>query len=215
MQIFYTDKGKVFECQITVEGSSIGDTRARVIMEVGNKSLIFNGKIDENGKCSFSIPALKDYNIHGDGKIIMEVIAETTLFEPFSDQIEIKESKKVGVTIIDTNNKKEIKEKISVKIISKAEENKINDPFIEKKKIIIDKLNGGIKNINEKVLKSFTPSENVKNFSKLFEKIIDTKNIKEYQYIFENIDIKKLEKLNLMVGGSPFIKVNNNRFLKL
>ena len=43
----YTDKKENFECKIYLEGASLTDATARLILENENVSLIFKGDIDK------------------------------------------------------------------------------------------------------------------------------------------------------------------------
>ena len=194
MLTFFTDKGKNFECEILIEGASIDNTKARIIFEVSNRKFIFDGKIDSNGKCVFDIPALKEYNIKGNGNCKMEVISEATIFEPFNDEIEIKESKKVEVKLIESKDNINSKIKVNIKNIEKEvpikevikETKKISEE--DKKKLhIIEKLSEKINQLKESEIKGYKPSKNIIEFSKQFENIINKKDILKYQYIFENL----------------------------
>ena len=190
MQVFYTDKGKIFECEIAIEGSSINNTKARMIFEVSNKKFIFEGKIESSGKCSFDIPALKEYNIKGNGTLVMEVIAESTVFEPFNDEIEIKESKKVEVKIVES--KENTTPKLSVNVITKqaiveTKQEKLIDEELEKRKSIIKKVAGKIGKITESNLRGYKPSQKIVEFSKQFEGIVNKKDMIKYQYLFDRL----------------------------
>ena len=60
MYILYTDKQEVFECSISLEGASVKNSQARLIVESDNLNLLFKGTIDSNGKCTVPIKKLKN-----------------------------------------------------------------------------------------------------------------------------------------------------------
>jgi len=119
MQKFYTDKTKLFECQISVVDdtgkSNLQETKARLILEFGNnKNYLFHGKIDEFGKCQFHVPALKETEAN-EGQVKLEVISESTYDESWSDDFIVTTDKKIQVEVV--NNEKEIiKERIKPKV---------------------------------------------------------------------------------------------------
>ena len=101
MYIVYLDQPKTFECSIQLEGASISNSKARLIMETKEGlNFIFNGKISENGKVSIPISKLKNIiKEEQRGKIILEVIADDVYFSPWSSDFETALMKKVQVTV--------------------------------------------------------------------------------------------------------------------
>ncbi len=57
MYKLFTDKPETFECDIKIEGASLSNSKARLVVETTDYSLLFNGKINSNGKSS--IPIMK------------------------------------------------------------------------------------------------------------------------------------------------------------
>jgi hypothetical protein len=119
MYKLFTDKPETFECDIKIEGASLSNSKARLVVETTDYSLLFNGKINSNGKCSIPIKKLKgliDETSKGD--IRLEVIAEDTYFTPWESKFEIEASKKVTVEVkSQTSDKQVIKETVQVKNI--------------------------------------------------------------------------------------------------
>lgn len=121
MELFYTDKGKTFECQIQVEGADINETTARLVLMFENKrNLIFFGDVNADGTCEIKVPALKELK-ESKGTAVLEVISESTFFEPWESEFELKTSKKVTVEVKSSNAKplrenktKDEKPKVSV-----------------------------------------------------------------------------------------------------
>ena len=123
MYKLFTDKSEVFECDIKIKGASLQNSKSRLVIETNNYSLMFNGKIDSNGKCSIPIRKLKgliDESVKGNIKL--EVIAEDTYFTPWESTFEIESSKSVTVEVKSQTDKDIITEdKIEVKAKLKKE----------------------------------------------------------------------------------------------
>lgn len=100
MYRLFTDKVEVFECQIQLEGASLKDSQARLIIESPEVSLLFQGKIDNLGNCQIPIKKLKGLlDESTEGKIKLEVIAEDTYFTPWSSDFKVTASKQVTVEV--------------------------------------------------------------------------------------------------------------------
>ena len=59
MYKLYTDKQELFECDIQLEGASLTDSKARLVIETEDISLLFKGKINKGGKCQIPVKRLK------------------------------------------------------------------------------------------------------------------------------------------------------------
>ena len=44
MYKLFTDKSELFECYIKIEGASLSNSKARLVVETNEYSLMFNGK---------------------------------------------------------------------------------------------------------------------------------------------------------------------------
>ena len=118
MYKLFTDKTELFECDIKLQGASLNKSKARLVVETSDYSLLFNGSISSQGKCEIPIRKLKGL-IDEDttGNIRLEVIAEDTFFTPWESDFEVETSKKVTVEIKSQQNKKPILEtKVKVKV---------------------------------------------------------------------------------------------------
>lgn len=140
MQKFYTDKTKIFECNISVDGTSIKETKTRLLLQFpNNKTLLFHGKINESGKCEIVVPALKHID-ECEGEAILEVIAESTYFESWRDKFELKTDKRVVVEVVESE-KEIIQEtitepRVAVVIKEDVEEPKAK-PVVKKQTAVI------------------------------------------------------------------------------
>jgi hypothetical protein len=104
MYKLFTDKAELFECDIKIEGASLSNSTARLVVETNDYSLMFNGKINNSGKCEIPIKKLKGLiDESSKGNIRLEVIAEDTYFIPWKSEFEINASKKVTVEIKSQN----------------------------------------------------------------------------------------------------------------
>jgi len=120
MYTFYTDKIETFECTLNLEGAELSNSKARLVLESGKYNLMFYGSINSEGKCTIPVARLKNLLSESDtGKVRLEVIAEDTFFEPWSDDYGVKTSKKVTVEVKTKEEKPVLSEKkVSVSVSS-------------------------------------------------------------------------------------------------
>ena len=117
MYKLFTDKAELFECSISLQGASLKKSKARLVVETQDYSLLFDGTISKGGKCEIPIRKLKGL-IDEDtkGNIRLEIIAEDTFFTPWESDFEVDTSKKVTVEVKSQTIKKPIVEaKVKVK----------------------------------------------------------------------------------------------------
>ena len=130
MYKLYTDKKENFEAQITLEGASLNNSFARLILESQDMSLIFKGDINSTGKVNIPISGLKNILKEGTtGKLELEVIADDTYFSPWSDNFELALSKKMVAEVKTTPIKEESKPKMDVQV-SQPENSLVDDYFL-------------------------------------------------------------------------------------
>ena len=116
----YTDKTELFECNVSLDGASIKDSKLRAILKFDDKNLMVEGKINSNGKGQIILPKLKNISQDGEvGKMQLEVIAEDAYFQPYEETFQVITSKKATVEVL---NKKSLKPKIVVKKITPEQE---------------------------------------------------------------------------------------------
>ena len=135
----YTDKSEVFECNVSLEGASIKDSKLRAILKFDDKNLMVEGKIKSNGKGVIIFPKLKKISEEGEvGKMELEVIAEDAYFQPYKEVFKVETSKKATVEVL---NKKPLKPKIVVEKITPEKEllNLLKELGITKKTLIENK----------------------------------------------------------------------------
>jgi len=116
MYPLYSDKPNLFECAIQLEGCSLNQASARLIIESEQNSLVFNGEIDNTGACLIPVKKLKGLVSEG-GNMKLEVIADDMYFSPWESEYELKQSKKVTVEVkTPTQNKSKLFESNKPKI---------------------------------------------------------------------------------------------------
>tara|TARA_R110000824_G_scaffold7576_1_gene34309 strand:+ start:536 stop:994 length:459 start_codon:yes stop_codon:yes gene_type:complete len=98
MYTLYSDKPNLFECSIQLEGTSISNSFARLIIESEKNSLVFNGEINNNGVCLVPIKKIKGLVSEG-GNMRLEVVADDMYFNPWNSEYELKQSKSVTVEV--------------------------------------------------------------------------------------------------------------------
>ena len=107
----YTDKQETFECKIFLEGASLTNSIARILIENNDINLVFNGSVDKDGNCKVPIKKLKGLlDEKSEANIKLEVIAEDTLIEPWQSEFIVETAKKVTVEVKSQKNKKPIRE---------------------------------------------------------------------------------------------------------
>jgi hypothetical protein len=122
MYKLFTDKTEVFECNIKLEGASLKNSQARLIIESDDVNLMFEGTINKDGKCSIPIKKLKGLlEDSTSGQIKLEVIAEDTYFTPWKSEFVVEASRKVTVEV-KSNDAEIIKENTPKIQISGIEE---------------------------------------------------------------------------------------------
>ena len=116
MYTLYSDKNNIFECDIQLEGASLSQAFARVIVEGNNLNLIFNGNITNDGNCRIEMPKLNMLKEGGEMKL--EVIADDMYFNPWNSDFELKKSKSVTVEVKQPSDQiiKENRAKVNVKV---------------------------------------------------------------------------------------------------
>jgi|TARA_R110002012_G_scaffold215014_3_gene386112 hypothetical protein len=129
MYTLYSDKNNIFECDIQLEGASLSQAFARVIVEGENLNLVFNGNINNEGNCRIEMPKLNMLKEGGEMKL--EVIADDMYFNPWNSNFELKKSKNITVEVKQptTNVIKENKAKVIVNVNQ-------DTPVRKKKKLI-------------------------------------------------------------------------------
>tara|TARA_Y100001937_G_scaffold97844_1_gene133338 strand:- start:602 stop:1189 length:588 start_codon:yes stop_codon:yes gene_type:complete len=132
MYKLFTDKSELFECDIKIEGASLSNSSARLVVETSDYSLMFNGTINSAGKCKVPIRKLKGLiDESNKGNIRLEVIAEDTFFTPWETDFEVQASKKVTVEIKSQSPKKPIVEttgpKVKVTKVKKVKKTSISE----------------------------------------------------------------------------------------
>ena len=126
MYTLYADKNNIFECDIQLEGASLSQAFARVIVEGNDLNLVFDGNINNDGNCRIEMPKLNMLKEGGEMKL--EVIADDMYFNPWNSKFELKKSKSVTVEVKQPTDNiiKENKAKVMVKV--NKERRRVNKP---------------------------------------------------------------------------------------
>ena len=157
--------------------SKFKKSKARLVVETQDYSLLFNGTISNSGKCEIPIKKLKgliDEDITGN--IRLEVIAEDTFFTPWESDFEVETSKKVTVEVKSQTFSKPILE-------AKVKENTITSP--EKQHVInllklLVKEEININNISYKrnklsnIVATYLKENTVENTNKVIKGVLKT-----------------------------------------
>jgi len=179
MYKLFTDKSELFECDIKLEGASLSKSKARLVVETSDYSLLFNGSISSGGKCEIPIRKLKGLiDENTSGNIRLEVIAEDTYFTPWESDFEVDASKKVTVEVKSQTTKKPIVEaKVRVKVKNEKPTITEKDHVINLFKLLI-KEDINVDNISYKrnelnnIVATYLKENNVKNTGKVIKGVL-------------------------------------------
>ena len=179
MYKLFTDKTNLFECSISLQGASLKKSKARLVVETTDYSLMFNGSISSGGKCEIPIRKLKGLiDENTSGNIRLEVVAEDTLFTPWESDFEVDASKKVTVEVKTQTTKKPIVEaKVKVKVKNEKPTITEKDHVMNLFKLLIkDDIN--VDNISFKrnelnnIVATYLKENTVKNTSKVINGVL-------------------------------------------
>ena len=179
MYKLFTDKSELFECDIKLEGASLSKSKARLVVETSDYSLLFNGTISSGGKCEIPIRKLKGLiDENTSGNIRLEVIAEDTYFTPWESDFEVDVSKKVTVEVKSQTTKKPIVEaKIKVKVKNEkptiTEKQHVINLFklLIKEEINVDNISYKRNALNN-IVATYLQENRVKNTSKIINGVL-------------------------------------------
>ena len=132
MYTLFTDKTELFECNIKLEGASLKNSQARLIIESEDINLLFKGQITPEGKCLIPIKKLKGL-LEGStkGEIKLEVIAEDTYFTPWKSEFIVEASKKLTVEVKSQDADLIIESTPKVQVSGIKETQSLADPITE------------------------------------------------------------------------------------
>ena len=179
MYTLYTDKQELFECSISLEGASVKNSQARLIVESDNLNLLFKGTIDSNGKCTVPIKKLKNLLEESTkGKIRLEVIADDTYFTPWESDFEVETARKVTVEVKTQTNKNtiaEVKTGVIVKDIKVGDHIQNLSKMLVKENINVHNMASNKVKLNN-VIASYLKTNKISNGEKgrIIEGIIQT-----------------------------------------
>jgi len=126
MYTLYSDKKNIFECDIQLEGASLSQAFARVIIEGDDLNLVFNGTITKEGNCKIEMPKLKI--LEGSGNMKLEVIADDMYFNPWESDYELKKSKSITVEVKQPTKDVITERKAKVKVNVVKEHKEVKKP---------------------------------------------------------------------------------------
>ena len=176
MYKLFTDKAELFECNISLQGASLKKSKARLVVETPDYSLLFKGNISKSGKCEIPIKKLKGL-IDEDttAKILLEVIAEDTFFTPWESDFEVETSKKVTVEVKTQTTKKpivEAKVKIKEKPTITEKQHVINlFKLLIKEDINVDNISFKRNELNN-IVATYLQENTVKNTGKVIDGVL-------------------------------------------
>lgn len=117
MYTLFSDKKEDFKCKVQVEGSSLTETQARLVLRGGSRNIMFEGKINSDGLCVIPIKGLRSVFNEGEkGKMVLEVITNGNYFSPWQDDFKTKLSTNVTVEVFNNEEKEPVQEMVTVEV---------------------------------------------------------------------------------------------------
>ena len=177
MYKLFTDKSELFECDIKLEGASLSKSKARLVVETSDYSLLFNGEISSKGKCEIPIRKLKGLiDENTTGNIRLEVIAEDTFFTPWQSDFEVETSKKVTVEVKTQTTQKpilEAKATIKPQQVTKSEKKHVVNLFklLIKEDINIDNISYKRNKLNN-IVATYLKEHTIKDTEKIINGVL-------------------------------------------
>ena len=177
MYKLFTDKTELFECNISLQGASLKKSKARLVVETQDYSLLFNGSINSNGKCEIPIRKLKGLiDEDTNGSIRLEVIAEDTFFTPWQSDFEVETSKKVTVEVKTQTTQKpilEAKATIKPQQVTKSEKTHVVNLFklLIKEDINIDNISYKRNKLNN-IVATYLKEHTIKDTEKIINGVL-------------------------------------------
>jgi hypothetical protein len=125
----YLDKPTEFKCRVELEGASLKDASARLVIEGGSVKYLYDGTIDKHGNCVIPVGHLRELFEESDtGKMKLEVIADGTYFQPWSSDFLTTMSKKLQVEVFEAPTKPA---RATIKVNVETPESKLVNKIVE------------------------------------------------------------------------------------
>ena len=186
MYKLFTDKVELFECDVKLEGASLKNSVARIVIESEDVNLLFNGEITSEGKCKIPIKKLRGLlGENTKGTLKLEIIAEDTYFVPWTSEFAVQAAKKVTV---------EIKSQAATKIVESA------TPAVK-----VTSVKGQVKE-NKQPIKNKRVPLSVQEHIVRIVKLLVRENIS-----LSNLKIKKDRLNNIMAVYTRKCEINENQ----
>lgn len=158
----FLDKVNNFQCKLELEGASLDNAVARLVLEGRHRSYLYTGKIFESGQCNINIEKLGEVFKSGEaGTMRLEIIADDAYFAPWESEFVVDSAKKVRVEVA-MPTKEAAKPTIKVNaVVSNQQERKAAKPtqITEQRK----EFNGIVKSVVSELKKGGITSTNVKS----------------------------------------------------
>jgi len=192
--VFYKDANETFECDIQIEGASSSQSITRLILEFSNRTLLFEGTI-ENGHVMIDVPQLSEIT-DKEGLATLEVIADQTFFKAWQSPFDLENKRSVTVTevMIGGSSKRKVrvenvsKEKPSVNSIPSETGIYRNSCSKKNKKFVVESFQR-FKSMDKKekkqikeALKAFSPKPSIEGWADTVFNNADTQYAKYCMY---------------------------------
>ena len=177
---FYKDSASTFKCDLKIEGANLKESKARLLLMFENApTILFNGSISSDGTCEVSVPALKEISSNN-GTALLEVIADSTYFESWKSDFNLKNKKSVSivsesVTVESASDKKAISVTVEGKnLLSTSTPPTIRSKTPSTQSIFVEQIDSR----NKDMVKKFLHGYNSLTESKKKKLVREVKNFK-------------------------------------
>lgn len=94
----YRDKEETFECNVSVEGTSLSTATARLVFISSTWNIFFDGTIS-NGKCTIPLKKMIIFEEGETGEARLEIVIDDALFIPWKESFIVEKAKKVEIEV--------------------------------------------------------------------------------------------------------------------
>ena len=106
---FYSDKKTKFKCNLSIDGASLDETQARLVLRFDDLAYLVDGEVDgDSGDCLVTVPALGSRQ-GAKGEAVLEVIADEALIPALKRLFEVVRSKTVSVKTSEVKSESRVK----------------------------------------------------------------------------------------------------------
>jgi hypothetical protein len=109
-----TPNNNIIEFKLNLQNLKLSESKPRLVLEVGGKTLFIPLEVSPRGYCKGVIPMVESFH-NKKGKLEIEVISENFYFKPYETEILFETKKPKKVIKENTQKRKPLRKKPSTK----------------------------------------------------------------------------------------------------